>query len=282
MEGTHEHSPEPHPELSSEPSPHSPGTLRLSTTWPADTYLWDNERVIMSTKWRELPIELVQKIFNHLIEGFINKCFFNDECEFDTEGNFVAMSPDIGIKNGISFITWNLRRESLFRRQRHLIERHFLDEWLTRVTLYLCLDAEFDTPFLRYFHFPESEDYHALTRLGPDKKVTFFLYKPEENGFVAAGDMTIEEMMDDLLDAWDDYVADRTSSYLIVGVRARTWQQNVIQFHRGLDMYNLRKGSVNLEGLEVSEDGRYIRFSWEDFITGMVNWFLYETEETRL
>lgn len=78
MEGTHEHSPEPPSELSPdmEPSLHSHGPLRLSTTWPADTNLWNNERVTMSTIWRELPIELVQKIFNHHIEDFINKCFF--------------------------------------------------------------------------------------------------------------------------------------------------------------------------------------------------------------
>ncbi|KAJ4367245.1 hypothetical protein N0V85_009151 [Neurospora sp. IMI 360204] len=188
------------------------------------------------------------------------------------------------------FLTWNLRREPLFRRQRPLIERHFRDEWLSRVTLYMCLDAEIEAPSLRYFHFPESEDHHAMVRAGPSQdsqqdsgtKVTFFLYKPEENGFVAdEGLMTVEELMDDLLNAWDDYVKDRTSSCLVVGVRARTWQKDVIEFNRAMDMYNLRKGSVDLEGLEVSENGRYIRFRWEDFITAMVNWFLYETEETR-
>lgn len=241
--------------------------------------MWTNKRVL-SPIWGELPIELVQKIFNSLIESYISGCFFNDECTFDDDGHLVEISPNwASIGTARSLQAWELRHQTLFRRQRHLIERHFQDEWLSRMTLYLCLDAEFDTPFLRYFHFPESEDcIRTKVRVNPDdKKATFFLYRPELSGFVTEGDITLEEMMEDLVNAWDDYRGQRTTSYLIVGIRSKSLQREERYWNRLMDMYNTPKGAVNLEGLEVSEDGRQIRFNWEDFITAMVTWQLHES-----
>ncbi|CCC11538.1 hypothetical protein SMACR_04527 [Sordaria macrospora] len=240
--------------------------------------MWTNKRVL-SPIWGELPIELVQKIFNSLIESYISGCFFDDKCTFDDDGHLVEISPNwASIGTARSLQAWELRHQTLFRRQRHLIERHFQDEWLSRMTLYLCLDAEFDTPFLRYFHFPESEDcIHTKVRVKPDKKATFFLYRPELSGFVTEGDITLEEMMEDLVNAWDDYRGQRTTSYLIVGIRSKSLQREERYWNRLMDMYNTPKGAVNLEGLEVSEDGRQIRFNWEDFITAMVTWQLHES-----
>lgn len=151
------------------------------------------------------------------------------------------------------------------------------------MSLYLCIDAEANTPFLRYFHFPETceepNEAQVEAEIGPvegsqKKKVTFFLYKPEENGSVTHGEVTLEEMMEELADAWEDYQGERVTSYLLVGIRSKNLVREVKQFNRMLDWHEIPKGLVNLEGLEVSEDVREIRFNWEDFGTAVVEWNL--------
>ena len=250
--------------------------------------MWTNKRTLsMSPIWKKLPVELVQNIFDHLIKNYISDCFFDEggQFEFDANGRLVnaSLSETFGtITTGVLVLTWHLRNEPLFRRQRHLIERHYQNEWLSRVTLYLCLNAEIDMPILRYFHFQESDDpLDTMVRISPDnQKVTFFLYKPELCGFVTdpETDYTLDQLMEDLLAAWDDYRGQRINSYLIVGIRSRNLQRDVeMDFNPRFDIHNSPNGTVNVEGVEVSEDGRYIRFNWEDFITAMVTWQLHES-----
>lgn len=227
------------------------------------------------------------EILNHLIQSYIKDCFFDENHQFDADGNIVALSQNLGhVLPAVCLFTWELRHEPLFRHQRHLIERHFQNEWLSRATLYLCLNAEDNTPFLRYFPFPEDAKDPVGTPVTVDNdadgddgnhKVTFFLYKPEQNGFVTEGDVTLDEMMQDLVEAWTDYRGPRILSYLIVGMRfLKCLQREERTWGRNLDMYTLPRDAVNLEGLEVSEDGRHIRFNWEDFVTAMVTWQLHQ------
>ncbi|KAK3504230.1 hypothetical protein B0T13DRAFT_452728 [Neurospora crassa] len=202
----------------------------------------------LSSIWQLLPIELVQQILDHFITNLLISCRASDIYSITTNA---AILKD----------AWfNFRRDSLFRCQKHVIERYFYNHWLNRVRFNINVQDHM-MPGMRYRSLHGGTYIHAHNFPGifsPDS----FRLTPNDNGVLETGKATFEFVSRprgrdppraSILHTWNRLMNATNNEWPLLHIEAPDGTRKSIE--------------LRLEGWEVSKGGLRISFPWKKLMT---------------
>ncbi|KAL0472705.1 hypothetical protein QR685DRAFT_568894 [Neurospora intermedia] len=200
----------------------------------------------LSSIWQLLPIELVQQILDHFITNLLISCRASDMYSTNTNA---AILKD----------AWfNFRRDSLFRCQKHFIERYFYNRWLNHVRFNIYYKDPQYRPRMRYRYLHGGKYRHAHNFTGifsPDP----FRLTPHDN-VLETGKATFKFVPKhrggraSIVPTWDRLMNSTNHERLLLHIEAPD---------------GTRKDSIELrlEGWEVSGSGARVSFPWKKLMT---------------
>ncbi|KAJ4385883.1 hypothetical protein N0V85_008014 [Neurospora sp. IMI 360204] len=255
----------------------------------------------LSPVWKSLPFELVQEILNHLFEDILKThntyhiwslSVMCSRIHSGAETHADRTKPLLAVWAAVRQ-NWNL-----FHSYKSRIERYFLDEWLSTMVFFVCVDFSRGYYF-RYFPLPQQThqgDRTSTSVADSSGMATFFLHRPAMilnttnyyNKLLPEGMSMYSpdphvwaplyglQGLDALLAVFENLRVTKCNDRN--GARSPFMVGSIVSLYGPTfegpmngQVFVMDASSIVLEGLQVHDDGLRIRFKWHNLITAMLH-----------